>query len=50
MLVLTYRAEIEPRHRTVWGFDLFEGFPEPTERDDSIRKPKKGECKVITPA
>jgi hypothetical protein len=29
--------------RTIWGFDSFEGFPEPTKEDASKRNPKKGE-------
>lgn len=35
--------------RDLWGFDSFEGFPEPSEEDNSDRKPKKGEWKCITP-
>jgi len=35
--------QLENKNRTVYGFDSFEGFPEPTKEDDSIRKPKKGE-------
>lgn len=30
-------------HRKVFGYDSFEGFPEPTEQDKSVRNPKKGE-------
>ncbi|MBU6390090.1 class I SAM-dependent methyltransferase [Patescibacteria group bacterium] len=29
--------------RVIYGYDSFEGFPEPTAQDDSFRKPKKGE-------
>jgi hypothetical protein len=50
LFLLSYLAEIENKKRTVWGFDSFEGFPEPTKEDKSIRNPKKGEWKVITPA
>lgn len=32
--------------RKLWGYDSFEGWPEPTAYDDSPRKPKKGEWKV----
>ncbi len=34
--------------RTLWGFDSFEGFPEPTKEDTSARNPKKGEWKVLS--
>lgn len=34
------------RHRKLWGFDSFEGWPEPTQFDASPRNPKKGEWKV----
>ncbi|MFT7507217.1 MAG: hypothetical protein ACI92I_000360 [Acidimicrobiales bacterium] len=33
--------------RKLWGFDSFEGFPEPTPEDVSPRNPQKGEWKVI---
>ncbi|MDO8594520.1 MAG: TylF/MycF/NovP-related O-methyltransferase [bacterium] len=36
--------------RNLWGFDSFEGFPEPTKEDTSSRNPKKGEWKVLTVA
>lgn len=39
----------EGRRRCIWGFDSFEGFPEPTREDTSPRNPKKGEWKVSTP-
>lgn len=32
--------------RILWGFDSFEGWPEPTEWDASPRNPQKGEWKV----
>lgn len=35
--------------RKLYGFDSFEGFPEPTVEDTSPRNPKKGEWKVLTP-
>jgi O-methyltransferase len=34
--------------RNIWGFDSFEGFPEPTTEDDSIRKPQKDDWKNST--
>ncbi len=33
----------EGGQRTIYGYDSFEGFPEPTAEDQSFRKPKKGE-------
>jgi O-methyltransferase len=50
LILLLYLAEIEGRERTVWGYDSFVGFPEPTIEDKSIRNPKKGEWNIITPA
>jgi len=41
--ILTYD---EGRNRRIWGFDSFEGFPEPTVEDTSPRSPKKGEWAV----
>lgn len=35
--------EHEGGNRKIYGYDSFEGFPEPTSHDDSYRKPKKGE-------
>ncbi len=35
--------------RNLWGFDSFEGFPEPSPEDDSARKPQKGEWNLLTP-
>ncbi|MES2953210.1 MAG: TylF/MycF/NovP-related O-methyltransferase [Patescibacteria group bacterium] len=29
--------------RLLWGFDSFEGFPEPTSEDESVRKPMLGD-------
>ena len=39
----------EKKGRLAWGFDSFEGFPEPTKEDDSVRNPKKGEWSGISP-
>lgn len=33
----------EMQSRKLWGFDSFEGFPEPAPQDASFRMPKKGE-------
>lgn len=33
----------EGKGRRLWGFDSFEGFPEPTEKDSSARRVKKGQ-------
>jgi len=40
---------LEPK-RKLWGFDSFEGFPEPSTRDWSIRNVQKGERKDMTVA
>jgi hypothetical protein len=50
MLALLMNAQREGKGRVMWGFDSFEGFPEPTTEDTSPRNPKKGEWKHITPA
>lgn len=43
-LFFAFLASKEKKGRTLWGFDSFEGFPEPTIEDyDSWRNPKKGE-------
>ena len=34
--------------RTVWGFDSFEGFPEPTKEDSGNRLPQKGEWREVS--
>ncbi len=33
----------DPKARMLWGFDSFEGFPEPALQDKSSRNPYKGE-------
>ena len=40
----------ENKNRSIYGFDSFEGFPEPTSEDISHRKPKKGEWKIANPS
>lgn len=37
----------ENSERKLWGFDSFEGFPEPSAEDISPRNPQKGELKYI---
>jgi len=45
--MLAYLVGTEKRpSRTLWGYDSFEGWPEPDTIDDSPRKPQKGEWKV----
>lgn len=39
---LMYFTQLCPQ-RSIYGFDSFEGFPEPSREDDSPRNPKKGE-------
>jgi len=43
LIILSLLAKREGIGRRVWGFDSFEGFPEPTAEDRSIRNPQKGE-------
>jgi len=43
---LSYLAERSGRE--IYGFDTFEGFPEPDPNDFSSRNPKKGQWKVRT--
>ncbi len=45
--ILASLVEKEGAHRTLWGFDSFEGFPEPSPEDASLRNPKKGEWKSL---
>jgi len=42
-LILTRLVRLERKGRNIWGFDSFEGFPEPTIHDKSPRNPKKGD-------
>ena len=39
---------LDQKKRNVWGFDSFEGFPEPSIEDTSPRAPQKGEWKDQT--
>lgn len=43
LLMLAFLVKEEMKGRKVWGFDSFEGFPEPSEHDQSPRDPKAGE-------
>jgi hypothetical protein len=36
-------SEEKDNNRELWGFDSFQGFPEPSAEDKSLRNPKKGE-------
>lgn len=42
-LYLSFIASTDKKKRKIFGFDSFEGFPEPSKEDDGKRKPKKGE-------
>jgi len=46
---LAFLMSEEGGKRKLWGFDSFEGFPEPTVEDDSFRNPKKGELGGVNP-
>lgn len=43
LLYLSFLSFKESKQRKVWGFDSFEGFPEPAKEDVSERNPKKGD-------
>lgn len=47
--ILAGLAEDEGVGRKLFGFDSFEGFPEPTKEDISLRNPKKREWDYATP-
>jgi hypothetical protein len=47
-LYLVYLTWKEDKNRDVWGFDSFEGFPEPSQYDHSFRRPHKGEWSGTT--
>ncbi len=47
-LYFSFLALQEKKHRKLWGFDSFEGFPEPVKEDTSIREPKKGEWSGVS--
>lgn len=49
LLYFGFLIEREGAQRNLWGFDSFEGFPEPTVEDTSSRNPKKGEWAYLTP-
>ncbi len=43
LLMFAFLVKDEMKGRKLWGFDSFEGFPEPTVQDKSIRNLKKGD-------
>ncbi|MCK9224205.1 MAG: TylF/MycF family methyltransferase [Candidatus Muirbacterium halophilum] len=43
LLVITAINEFLGRKRNIFGYDSFEGFPEPLKEDNSKRNPKAGE-------
>ncbi len=44
LLMFAFLVKDEMKGRKLWGFDSFEGFPEPSKQDKSKRNLKKGEC------
>jgi len=46
--LLSALTSLELRGRNIWGFDSFEGFPEPSKEDSSSRNPQKGDWKEFT--
>lgn len=43
LFMFAFLIREEGKSRKLWGFDSFEGFPEPTPEDTSPRRPKKGD-------
>ena len=48
LVALSIFVQREKKGRKVYGFDSFEGFPEPLEVDSSPRNPQKGELSVTS--
>lgn len=48
-LYFSHLIREEGSDRMLWGFDSFEGFPEPTQADMSKRNPRKGEWSGVSP-
>lgn len=49
LLTMSLLVKVQGDHRNIWGFDSFEGFPEPSLLDESPRSPKRGEYAVSLP-
>lgn len=43
LFYLGYLSKLLNSNKRIYGFDSFEGFPEPTKEDSSDRNPKKGD-------
>ncbi|MBI3087359.1 MAG: class I SAM-dependent methyltransferase [Candidatus Omnitrophica bacterium] len=43
LALLAFLVKEEAHKRHLWAFDSFEGFPEPSSEDASVRHPKKGQ-------
>ena len=43
LFYLGYISKLLNSNKHIYGFDSFEGFPEPTKEDSSYRNPKRGE-------
>lgn len=41
-----YLCRSEEKARKVWGFDSFEGFPEPGKEDEGPKAPREGDWKI----
>lgn len=46
LFYLGYLTKMMNTGKHIYGFDSFEGFPEPTKEDSSHRQPKKGDWSV----
>ncbi len=49
LLCLCHSVALHEDPRCIWGFDSFEGFPEPSAEDTSRRNPQKGQYAVDVP-
>ncbi len=49
LLQFAYLIASSGNERMLWGFDSFEGFPDPSSEDESARNPKKGEWSGTSP-
>jgi hypothetical protein len=46
LMSLTMLVRLEEKGRRIWGFDSFQGFPDPSLKDQTFRNVQKGEWKT----